>query len=482
MRQLLFAFAEETGPGGGDGRNPDDSAGVSQAATASTEVISTMDSPLFEEVLRKETLQKAWAKVLANKGAPGVDGVTIADFPKWFRERRDAIIASVRDGSYQPAPVRRVDIPKPGGWTRMLGVPTVLDRVLQQAIMIVLTPILDPTFSESSFGFRPGRSAHEAVGQAREYVAGGRRWVVDMDLSKFFDRVNHDVLMERLARRIADKALLRLIRSYLNAGIMSDGVVVERVEGTPQGGPLSPLLANVLLDEWDKLLESRGHKFCRYADDCNIYVQSRQAGQRVMGWCVRFLERVLRLKVNEKKSAVDRPWRRKFLGLSVSSHRQSKIRIAAESVERFRERVREITSRRRGISLARMISELNRYTRGWFGYFRLTETQRVLKTLDGWIRRRLRCFLLKQWKPGRRRALALRKLGVADAQKISGSRKGPWRLSRTRQLHMGLDVAWFDAQGLFNLTERWRELSQANGTAEVRTRMPGGVGGAQPQG
>lgn len=477
MRQKLFSFPDDSGsalPGADDrreettgligvsGPHPSELAVVSQAAAASTEFTATMDSLLLDEVLQRETLQQAWAQVRANKGAPGVDGVTIADFPKWFAEHRDAIYAALRDGSYAPSPVRRVDIPKPGGGTRMLGVPTVLDRIIQQAIVIVLTPILDPTFSESSYGFRPGRSAHQAVRKAREFAADGYRWVVDMDLSKFFDRVNHDVLMERLARRIEGRALLRLIRKYLLSGIMSDGVIVARVEGTPQGGPLSPLLANVLLDEWDRLLETRGHKFCRYADDCNIYVQSRRAGERVLVWCARFLERTLRLQVNAEKSAVDRPWKRKFLGLSITNGRQPKIRIARQSVERFRQRVREITSRRRGISLSRMITELNRYLRGWFGYFRLAETPSVLEQLDGWLRRRLRCFLMKQWRPGQGRRRALRRLGVREATHISGSRKGPWRLSKTQQTHAGLSVTFFTEQGLFNLTQRWRELSQAN--------------------
>ena len=244
--------------------------------------------------------------------------------------------------------------------------------------------------------------------------------------------------------------------------MMADGVVVRREEGTPQGGPLSPLLANVLLDEWDKLLESRGHRFCRYADDCNIYVKSRQSGERVMSWCVRFLERRLRLQVNTEKSAVDRPWYRKFLGMSVTSGRQPKLRIASKSVERFKERVRGITSRRRGISVTRMIEELNRYIRGWFGYFRMTETPSVLEELDGWTRRRIRCFMLKQWKAGRGRGLALRRLGVREASHISGSRKGPWRLSQTKRTHAGLNLKWFEEQGLFSLKQRWRELSQAD--------------------
>jgi RNA-directed DNA polymerase len=461
VRQKLLLFMRETGDGE-NGRNPNVPSAASQATRASTEPTTTADSSLIEEVLHKETLTRAWKQVRANRGAPGVDGVTIEQFPAWYREHGAAVMQELREGRYRPSPVRRVDIPKPGGGTRTLGVPTVLDRLIQQAIVLVLTPILDPTFSPSSYGFRPGRSAHDAVRQARKYVAEGHRWVVDMDLSKFFDRVNHDILMERLARRIADKNLLRLIRRYLAAGMMQDGVVTERNEGTPQGGPLSPLLANLLLDEWDRELDRRGHRFCRYADDCNIYVRSRKAGQRVMAWCRKFLEGRLRLKVNEEKSAVDRPWNRKFLGLSITNGRVPKIRLAMPSVDRMQSRVREITARRRGVSIHRMVEELNRFLRGWLGYFRLAETPSRFEELDGWIRRRLRCFLMSQWKPGRGRRRALRRLGVCEAGNISWSRKGPWRLSKTQQTHQGLTAAYFRSLGLFSLLNHWRVLSQAN--------------------
>lgn len=466
-RQKLLPFPEDDrppvdrGPAGGDTRNVFGPVRVSQAIPASTPNTETTGSSLLDEVLRPRTLNRAWTQVRANQGAPGVDGVTITDFPAWLGEHKETVLAALREGTHQPSPVRRVDIPKPGGGTRMLGVPTVLDRVIQQAIVIVLTPILDPTFSSSSYGFRPNKSAHDAVRQAREFVASGQRWVVDLDLSKFFDRVNHDILMERLARRISDRRLLRLIRRYLQAGMMADGVVTERGEGTPQGGPLSPLLANVLLDDWDKQLEARGHKFCRYADDCNIYVKSKCAGERVMSWCTAFLEGRLRLKVNVEKSAVDRPWNRKFLGLSVTNGKRPKLRIAPQSRKRFEDRVREITSRRRGVSVERMVRELNRYLQGWFGYFRLTEAPSVLEELDGWIRRRLRCFLLKQWKPGRGRRRALTRLGASDPWMISGSRKGPWRLSKTKAVHTGLDASYFTKLGLFHLSEQWRRLSQA---------------------
>jgi len=461
VRQKLLHFTEE-GPDGGNGRNSFEPSRASQAARASRETTTTAGTSLMDEVLHQETLTRAWKQVRANQGAPGVDGITIDAFPAWYREHGSAVMQALREGRYQPSPVRRVDIPKPGGGTRMLGVPTVLDRLIQQAIVLVLTPILDPTFSPSSYGFRPGRSAHDAVRTARKFVAEGHRWVVDLDLSKFFDRVNHDILMERLARRIADKTLLRLVRRYLAAGMMQDGVVVERAEGTPQGGPLSPLLANLLLDEWDQELDRRGHRFCRYADDCNIYVRSRKAGQRVMAWCRKLLEGRLRLKVNEEKSAVDRPWNRKFLGMSVTCNRVPKIRVASQSVDRLQSRVRAFTARRRGISIRRMVDELNRFLRGWIGYYRLAETPSRFEELDGWIRRRLRCFLLSQWKAGRGRRRALHRLGVRDAGHISWSRKGPWRLSKTQQTHQGLNAAYFRSLGLLSLADHWRTLSQAS--------------------
>jgi group II intron reverse transcriptase/maturase len=415
---------------------------------------------LLMQVVRKETLEAAWKQVRANKGAPGADGMTVDDFPAWFHEHGEQVVSALVEGTYEPAPVRRVDIPKPNGGTRTLGVPTVLDRVIQQAIATVLTPIFDPTFSESSHGFRPGRSAHGAVQQAKSYIADGYRWVVDIDLSKFFDRVNHDVLMERLARRIEDKALLRLIRRYLSAGMMQDGVVVDRREGTPQGGPLSPLLSNVLLDEWDKELERRGHRFVRYADDCNIYVRSRKAGERVLASCRKFLENRLRLKVNEGKSAVDRPWKRKFLGYSVTRYRKPKLRLAPDSVTRLKERVREMTRRGRGISLQQLIAELNPYLRGWLGYYRLIETPSVLEQLDKWLRRRLRCFLLKQWRTGSGRRRALRRLGVRDAWMISGSHKGFWRLSKAKGMCVGTPNRFFTQQGLLDLRQRWQQLAE----------------------
>lgn len=343
---------------------------------------------LMEEIAGSANLNQAWKRVKANKGAAGVDGMSVTELLPWIRANRDRLIASLLDGSYQPNTVRGVEIPKPGGGVRQLGIPTVVDRLVQQAILQILEPILDPTFSGSSFGFRPGRSAHDALAQAQRYVADGRGIVVDIDLEKFFDRVNHDVLMARLARRIGDKRLLRIIRAFLNAGMMQGGVVIERHEGTPQGGPLSPLLANLLLDDLDKELERRGHCFCRYADDCNIYVRSEAAGERVMASVTAFIEGRLRLKVNRQKSAVASVEERSFLG-----HRllpEGRLGIAPKSLARAKERLRRLTRRNRGIALERMIAEVNSFTTGWVTYFRHAACKGVLAGLDEWLRRKLR--------------------------------------------------------------------------------------------
>lgn len=444
----------ELGLGEVGGRNPLRAPSLRQAVPAGADSL-ILGGPTLEEVLDRDNLRDAWKQVKKNKGAPGVDGMTIAQAFDWLRENISYLEEQVLAETYRPAPVRRVDIPKPGGGTRMLGVPTVIDRLLQQAVAQVLTPLFDPTFSNSSYGFRPGRSAHQAVRAAKQFIADGHRWVVDVDLSKFFDRVNHDILMERISRRIHDKRLLRLIRRWLQAGMMdSCGVVHDRSEGTPQGGPLSPLLANILLDELDKKLEAAGHRFCRYADDCNVYVRSRRAGERVMAWMTRFLEGTLRLKINEAKSAVDRPWNRTFLGFSFTASREApKIRLAAKSELRFCERVKIITKRKRGVAVSRVIEDLNRLRAGWLGYFRLAETPSKFKRLDQWIRRRLRCFILKQWKRASRIYTELTRLGARDAGKIAASRKGPWRLSKTAALHAALNAAYFQALGLVSLVQ-----------------------------
>lgn len=442
----------ELGLGEAGGRNPLGASSPRQAAPAGADPL-ILGGPTLEEVIDRDNLRDAWKQVKKNKGAPGVDGMTINQAFDWLRENISYVEEQLLAETYRPAPVRRVDIPKPGGGTRMLGVPTVIDRMLQQAVAQVLTPLFDPTFSESSYGFRPGRSAHQAVRAAKQFIAEGHRWVVDVDLSKFFDRVNHDILMERVSRRVHDKRLLRLIRRWLQAGMMDAcGLVHDRSEGTPQGGPLSPLLANILLDELDKKLGAAGHRFCRYADDCNVYVRSRRAGERVMMWMTRFLEGTLRLQINEAKSAVDRPWNRTFLGFSFTSSSETpKIRLAAKSEKRFRERVRVITKRKRGVAISRVIEELNRLINGWLGYFRLAETPSTFERLEKWIRRRLRCFILKQWKRASRIYSELTRLGAREAGAIAASRKGPWRLSGTAVLHTALTVAHFQALGLARL-------------------------------
>jgi RNA-directed DNA polymerase len=409
---------------------------------------------LMERVVDTPNMKGALKRVQANRGAPGVDGMTVRQLPGYLKKHWPTIREQLLSGTYQPQPVKRVEIPKPGGGVRVLGIPTVLDRFIQQAILQVLQPEWDATFSDHSFGFRPGRSAHQAVARAQAHIGAGYEWVVDIDLEQFFDRVNHDMLMGRVAKRVGDKRLLKLIRAYLNAGMMAEGVVVPRDRGTPQGGPLSPLLSNLLLDDLDRELERRGHRFVRYADDCNIYVRSARAGQRVMASVTRFLERKLKLKVNAEKSAVARPWQRKFLGFSFLRGERPKRKLARETVERFKREVRKRTRRSRGISRQEMVRELSVYLRGWrayFGYF--CETRTELSRLDSWIRRRLRCFVWRQWKHSRRRYEQLRKLGVREAlaRNTAGSGRGPWHLSNCQALHYALPNACFVEWGLVSV-------------------------------
>jgi RNA-directed DNA polymerase len=411
---------------------------------------------LMEEVCGRENCKQALARVKANKGSAGGDGMTVHELPEHLKQHWPVIREQMLNGAYKPQPVKRVEIPKPDGGIRKLGIPTVLDRFIQQAVMQVLQRRWDPTFSEHSYGFRPGRSAHQAVEQAQQYIAAGYRWVVDLDLEKFFDRVDHDRLMAKIAERVGDKRLLKLIRAFLKAGVMEGGLVSPVDEGTPQGGPLSPLLSNIVLDEFDRELERRGLRFARYADDSNIYVRSRRAGERVMASVTRFITTKLKLRVNAQKSAVARPWERKFLGFSFTSAGVPKRRIAPNAVDRFKERIRELTCRTRGVSTERMAKELSRYLQGWLGYFGKCETPSVLEGLERWFRRRLRSAIWKQWKRGSVRFAELRKRGVGKnlAAQTAGSAHGPWRLADSPGLHIALPNAYFDSLGIPRLTLR----------------------------
>lgn len=411
---------------------------------------------LMEEICERENLKAALKRVCSNKGSPGVDGMTVGDLPGCLKEHWPTIRDQLLSGTYKPMPVKRLGIPKPGGGVRQLGIPTVLDRFVQQAVTQVLQRRWDRTFSEHSYGFRPGRSAHQAVAQAQNYIAEGYGYVVDLDLEKFFDRVQHDMLMGRVAKRVTDKRLLTLVRAFLNAGMMEDGLVSPTKEGVPQGGPLSPLLSNLVLDDLDRELERRGHRFVRYADDCNVYVGSMRAGWRVMESLRRFITTTLKLRVNEAKSAVARPSERKFLGFRFSSGRRLKRCIAPQSQRRFKERVRELTRRTRGISLEQMVKQLARYLRGWRGYYGFCQTPSVLRNLDSWIRRRLRCFIWKQWKVFRRRRRGLMNRGLDRwlAAVTAARSHGPWRISVSKAMHLAFPGAYFDSLGLPRLSVR----------------------------
>jgi RNA-directed DNA polymerase len=419
----------------------------------------------MEAVVERENMFKALHQVEANKGSAGVDGVSVQAMRACLREHWPRIREELLHGRYQPQPVRKVEIPKPGGkGMRQLGIPTVMDRLIQQALNQVMQPIFDPDFSESSYGFRPGRSAHQAVLRAREYAADGRRWVVDMDLEKFFDRVNHDILMARLARRIEDKRVLGLIRRYLQAGLMVGGIVSPRTEGTPQGGPLSPLLSNILLDDLDKELERRGHTFCRYADDCNVYVKSRQAGQRVLESLTRFLANKLKLKVNSEKSAVAHPWERKFLGYSMTFHKKPRLKVAKASVDRMKNKLREIFRAARGRNIRRVIEELTPVLRGWVNYFKLAEVKGIFEELDEWMRRKFRCILWRQWKRTYTRAKNLMKFGLGKdrALKSAMNGRGPWWNSGASHMNHCLPKRFFDRLGLVSVVHQLRRLQCAS--------------------
>ena len=449
QEQLAFPFAggSEAPVGEGEG---------AEALRAKRETEGPAGNQrVMEEVGERENRREALKRVRANKGSPGIDGMTVDELPEYLEQHWPAIRAQLLSGTYEPKPVKRVEIPKPDGGVRKLGIPTVLDRFVQQAVQQVLQRQWDPTFSEHSYGFRPGRSTKQAVAQAQRYIAEGYGWCVDFDLEKFFDRVNHDKLMGQVAKRVEDRRLLKLIRAFLNAGVMEDGLVSPSVEGTPQGGPLSPLLSNLVLDELDRELERRGHRFVRYADDSNIYVRSERAGQRVMGSVKRFITEKLKLKVNESKSAVAKPQERKFLGFSFTSGKELKRKIAPKAIDRFKERVREITHKSRGRSMEKVMEELAQYVRGWRGYFGFCETPSVLRRLDGWIRRRVRCAFWRQWKTGRKRFAELVRRGVSRevAANTAGSRRGPWRVSQSAALDRALSNAYLSSLGLPSLVE-----------------------------
>jgi RNA-directed DNA polymerase len=433
-----------------------------QAGTARNEHAGDGAPQLMEEALCRENVLAAHKRVVRNGGAPGVDGMTVDELMPYCREHWTRIREELLGGRYRPQPVLRVEIPKPGGkGKRMLGIPTVLDRMIQQALLQVLTPIFDPTFSDDSYGFRPGRSTHGAVLRAREHMAAGHRWVVDLDLEKFFDRVNHDILMSRVARRVKNKRVLLLIRRYLQAGMMEGGLVSPRVEGTPQGGPLSPLLSNVLLDELDKELERRGHRFARYADDCNVYVQSRTAGERVMASLERFLAKRLRLRINRDKSAVARPWRRKFLGYSVTWHRKPKLKVAPESMKRLKGKLRRKLRQGRGRNLGCVIRDLGPVIRGWVAYYRLSEVKGSFEVLDKWLRRKLRCIQWRQWKRGRTRHRRLIALGLDPerARRSAWNGRGPWWNAGASHMNQAIPTRTLLKMGLTSFFAEYRRLA-----------------------
>jgi len=446
----------------GHGRKPEAARVGGSNFPGGEEQSGSREPDLIERMLERGNMLRAMQAVTANGGAAGVDGREVGELRDYLLQHWAGLKEQILNGIYEPKPVRRVDIPKPGGGTRMLGIPTVVDRLIQQAIHQILGPLWEPEFSPHSYGFRPGRSAAQAVKAAQSYVNTGERWVVDMDLEKFFDRVNHDVLMARVARRVKDRRMLRLIRRYLQSGIMQDGLVAPREEGTPQGGPLSPLLSNILLDDLDKELEKRGHHFCRYADDCNIYVGSQRAGERVLASLTTFLREKLKLTVNPKKSAVDRPWKRKFLGFSLTSPKVSRVRVAPQSVERFKDKLREKFREGRGRNLKTFLGSIQRLLRGWAGYFSVAETRQVFEDLDQWLRRKLRCMEWRKWKRPWTRMKRLIALGLdrerARASAFNG--RGPWWNAGASHMNAALPTCYFRKLGLISLMEEvnWQTL------------------------
>lgn len=435
---------------------------VSRSFPATEELSGSPAKMTMERVLRSENLKKAYARVKSNSGAPGVDGMTVEALGSYLVHHWEGLREQLREGSYRPSPVRLVEIPKPDGrGKRRLGIPTVLDRLIQQSVLQVLQPVLDAEFSESSFGFRPGRSAHQALRLAQSHARAGHRMVVNLDLENFFDRVHHDILMSLLARKIEDRGLLKLIRLYLQAGVLSDGVVSPRVEGTPQGGPLSPFLSNVLLDVLDRELESRGHRFVRYADDCNVYVRSRRAGERVLASLRRFLWQRLRLVLNESKSTVDGVWKCSFLGYSMTVERKARLRVSPRSVRRLRQKIRDHLRRGRGRSLWRTLETLAPVLKGWLQYFRLNEVKGPLESLDQWLRRRMRVLLWRHWKRPRTRVRELMRRGIAKERAwiCAYNGHGPWWNSRSSHMHQAVPAQWLEQRGLLSLIREHRRLA-----------------------
>jgi group II intron reverse transcriptase/maturase len=424
-------------------------------STAGQDNSEPREHQLMEEVLTEENMTKAMKRVEANKGAAGIDDMTIGELKGYLKQEWPRIRGELLEGRYKPKPVRRVMIPKAGGGERALGIPTVVDRFIQQAVHQVISPIFERDFSESSYGYRPKRSAQQAVEAARRYVSEGRRWIVDIDLEKFFDRVNHDILMARVARKVKDKRILLLIRRYLQAGIMEDGLTKASTEGTPQGGPLSPLLSNVLLDDLDKELESRKHKFCRYADDCNIYVHTQRAGERVKESVTLFLSKKLKLKVNEAKSAVGRPWKRKFLGYSMTLDKEPRLKASKQSIDKLKDTLRAIFRRGRGCNIGRLITEeLNPVIRGWGNYFSLTRVKKIPEELDCWIRRKIRCILWRQMKRVGTRGKRMTKRGLEEVRAwvSSTNGRGPWWNAGASHMNQAYPITYFNKFGLVNLT------------------------------
>src|SRR6266496_2989529 len=445
-------------------RNSADAATRAEAdvATRTRTKAEVATTSLMEAVVERGNMKLAYQRVVENKGAAGVDELAVSELEDHLKRYWPTIRARLLAGDYWPMAVRRVDIPKPQGGVRTLGIPTVVDRLIQQALHQVLQPVFEPTFSDASYGFRPGRNAHQALRRAQQFVREGKRWVVDIDLEKFFDRVNHDLLMSKLAAKIGDARVLTLIRRYLEAGMMADGLVQPRTEGTPQGGPLSPLLSNILLTELDRELERRGHAFCRYADDCNIYVGSERAGVQLLQSLTWYVVERLTLTVNAAKSAVARPWQRKFLGYSLTWHKAPKLRIAPASVQKLTEKVREELRSARGRSLAATIQRLNPMLRGWAAYFKLTETKRALEERDGWIRHKLRCVLWRQWKrpSARERNLMQRGLTADRAWRSATNGRGPWWNAGASHMHAACPKSWFDTLGLVSLLDTVQRLQR----------------------